>query len=343
MKKILFFFSSLALVGTTFIACNSEHSEQIRSAHGDVSIGGKVVVPGKAFKSLLPYSINDLASAQAAANVLECLTKISTDGKVLPSLAESFESDTSNSSFKFVIRKGVFFHDDACFSGGKGRELNAADVKYSLELLCSNSPNNSAFNSSLKNVILGAEEFFSGKSKEIEGVKLVDNNTILIKTLGPNEALPLILSGIQTAIVPKEAVERYGDKATIGTGPFLVKSSDGAYKLVRNPNYYGKDALNNQLPYLDEVEVKQIDLKSAEIEQLLKSELDVVFNLNKDVANQVVKEHLKDFEANGAFVMESTDEVANYDEFIIRKANLKGFKLNPDRTVFWAQVQKLSK
>lgn len=343
MKKILLYFSCLTITLIAFSSCSDKPSGQSRAAHGDVSLGGKVVVPGNAFKSIMPYAINDLASAQAAANVLECLTKISTDGKVIPCLAESFESDTTNASFKFVIRKGVKFHDDACFSGGEGRELKASDVKYSFELLCSNSPDNTAFNATFKNVILGAEDFFNGKTKELEGVKIIDENTILIKTLGPNDALPFILAGIQTAIVPKEAIERYGVKSTIGTGPFSIKLADGAYKLERNPNYYGKDALNNQLPYLDEVEIKQIEPKSAEINQFLNAELDLVFGLNKDLANQIVKDHLKDFEANGNFVMESTDEVANFDEFIIRNAKLKGLKLNPDRTIYWAQVQKMSK
>jgi hypothetical protein len=40
--------------------------------------------------------------------------------------------------------------------------------------------------------------------------------------------------------------------------------------------------------------------------------------------------------------MESSDEVAASDVFIIRKSQLKGFKLNADGTVNWAIVQKLA-
>jgi ABC-type transport system substrate-binding protein len=342
MKKNLLIASGISLFGMLIMACSSEPKPENRTASGDVVLGGEVFFSGKPYTSILPSAINDLASAQAASNVLEGLTRIAADGKVVPALAESFESDSSASVYKFTLRKGVKFQDDACFSGGEGREFNAEDVKFSFEQLCTNKPSNAAFASTFKNVLLGAEDFYAGKTKELNGIQVVDDYTVVIKTLGPNEALPALLAGIQFSIVPKEAVERYAEKAAIGTGPFAIKLSDGAYKLVRNPSYYGKDAMGNQLPYLDQVSVKQVEAKTTEIEQVLKGELDVVVGLNSQVANQVVQEHLKDFEANGKFVMESSDEVAASDVFIIRKSQLKGFKLNADGTVNWAIVQKLA-
>jgi ABC-type transport system substrate-binding protein len=39
----------------------------------------------------------------------------------------------------------------------------------------------------------------------------------------------------------------------VGTGPFRIKKviPDVGVFLVRNPSYWGKDSLGNQLPYLD--------------------------------------------------------------------------------------------
>ena len=49
-----------------------------------------------------------------------------------PLLAESMPSVSKDGlTYKFKIRKGVSFIDDAAFPGGKGREVNAEDVVYS--------------------------------------------------------------------------------------------------------------------------------------------------------------------------------------------------------------------
>lgn len=38
-------------------------------------------------------------------------------------------------TYTFKIKKGVLFHDDAAFAGGKGRELVAEDFVYSIKRL----------------------------------------------------------------------------------------------------------------------------------------------------------------------------------------------------------------
>src|ERR1700694_1157654 len=52
-----------------------------------------------------------------------------------PSLARSWEISPDKRTSRFHLRTDVFFHNDACFAGGKGRRMTAADVVYSFRRL----------------------------------------------------------------------------------------------------------------------------------------------------------------------------------------------------------------
>src|SRR5262245_12640308 len=67
------------------------------------------------------------ASAIAAVvfyNVQECLVKVDQSGKLVPWLAERWYT-TDDRNYTFFLKRGVRFHN--------GRELQAADVKFSIE------------------------------------------------------------------------------------------------------------------------------------------------------------------------------------------------------------------
>ena len=55
--------------------------------------------------------------------------------RLKPSLAKSWELSEDRLSYIFHLRDDVFFHDDACFPGGRGRKMTAADVVFSLQRL----------------------------------------------------------------------------------------------------------------------------------------------------------------------------------------------------------------
>src|ERR1017187_3259790 len=97
-------------------------------------------------QTLYPISVSDAVSAFVTNQIYEGLVRFSMhDLTVRPSIAERWEIDESGTVYTFHLKKGVFFHDDPCFPQGKGREVNANDIKYSLELLCSKSKDNVNF------------------------------------------------------------------------------------------------------------------------------------------------------------------------------------------------------
>ncbi|HOD99988.1 MAG TPA: ABC transporter substrate-binding protein, partial [Kiritimatiellia bacterium] len=80
----------------------------------------------------------DEASVRAAGLVYEGLLQYSywtRPYRVEPLLAATMpELSADGKTWRFLLRSGIYFADDPCFvaSGGKGRELMAADVAYSI-------------------------------------------------------------------------------------------------------------------------------------------------------------------------------------------------------------------
>src|SRR5439155_1547152 len=76
--------------------------------------------------------------------------------KLVPHLAESFTVSADGKSYTFKLRRGVKFHN--------GREVTAADVKYSLERTLN--PKTQSPGAGFFGDIAGTKEFADGKAKE---------------------------------------------------------------------------------------------------------------------------------------------------------------------------------
>jgi peptide/nickel transport system substrate-binding protein len=53
-----------------------------------------------------------------------------------PLIASGYNISDEGLTYTFYIHKNVYFHDDECFPGGKGREVKAQDFKYCFQRLC---------------------------------------------------------------------------------------------------------------------------------------------------------------------------------------------------------------
>ena len=228
MKKLLLFVPVILLFSSCGNDAGNENTAAI--AKGNRSYGGTFRInETEKYQTLYPMSITDVISANVAFQIYEGLVKFNPKDitSVLPSIAESWKMDSSGTVYTFVLKKDVKFHDDACFPDGKGRNVKAADVKYSFELACSNSPDNANFGGTYSNRIKGANEYYEGKSAEVSGIKVLDDYTVQITLNVRSSSFLYILAGQAGYIIPKEAVDKYGNMAHIGTGPFsFVEPSD---------------------------------------------------------------------------------------------------------------------
>ena len=244
------------------------------------------------YTSLFPAAINDIYSTHMACQVYEGLFKF--NQKTLeaePCLAESFDIDNSKKEYTFRIRKNVFFHDDECFEGGKGREITADDFKYCFEFLCSSHEENK-WSTLFRDRITGAADYASGKTQSVEGIKVIDKHTLQLRLVDPFAGLPNLLAVFAASVYPKEAIEKYGYAGMhdhmVGNGPFkAVELKNGEkVRFVRNNNYWKKDEFGNQLPYLAEVTYSFIKDKPEELKSFQDGNLDMVWGIPvEEIAN----------------------------------------------------------
>ena len=68
----------------------------------------------------------------------------------------------------------------------------------------------------------------------------------------------------------------------VGTGPFTLVSygTDATAKLVKNPNYWAKDAQGNKLPYLDGLEFTFTADPTTELMMAKADEVDMIVSLS---------------------------------------------------------------
>ncbi len=303
MWNLAMFFAASALV---LSSCGGgDNTDKRRNGTGEAK-GGRIyggcvrVSESEPYQSLFPISIVDATSAMLAVQIHEGLVKFNTATlKVESALAEKWEVDATGTKYTFHLRKGVYFQDDECFTGGKGREVKASDIKYSFDLLATKNADNLNFGSTFKDRVLGANNFFEGKGG-LDGVKALDDYTLEITLEHPSPVFIQILAAPTCAVVAKEAVERYGKNLKTGVGAFIfdaAHSSKEKIVLKRNDNYYGTDSLGNALPFLDSVLVLFIPTKEQELALFKEGKLDMITSLPSQSIKEMVETQIKDFQS----------------------------------------------
>ncbi|MFT4600442.1 MAG: oligopeptide transport system substrate-binding protein [Arenicella sp.] len=237
------------------------------------------------YTSLFPVAINDVYSHHVAGNSYEGLLRFDQITlETVPSLAESFDIDNSKTVYTFHIRKGVKFHDDECFSDGKGREITAKDFKYCLEYTSSIHESNK-WSSLFRGIILGVTDYQDGEASGVKGIVVKDNYTLEITLEDPQSSFPDMMAMLPSAVYPSEAVDHYGydglENHMVGSGPFIATKIENGknVEFKKNPNYWRTDDFGNQLPYLSQIKISFIQDKKAELDAFKNDELDMIWGL----------------------------------------------------------------
>ncbi len=161
-----------------------------------------------------------------------------------PNLAAAMpEVSADGLEVRIPIKRGVRFVDDPAFADGVGREVVAADVVYSL--LRHFDPATRSQGAWLwQGRIEGLDawkESGSDYTRPPSGLEAVDTHTLVLRLTAPYPQLVYTLTQGFSAVVPAEAVERYGPELArrpVGSGPFrLERLDDTVATLVRNRSF----------------------------------------------------------------------------------------------------------
>ena len=334
MKKFITFFVSLFVFGCGNPSGDSGgHPE----AKGGRIYGGTLKVnETDPYVSLFPHAISDAISNNIANQIYEGLVRVDTKKitQVQPCIAESWQISEDGTVYTFKLRKGVMFHNDACFPEGVGREANASDFKYSFEQLCTPSEDNLLFE--FRNFVKGAKAYYeagkNGKpSFELEGVKVLSDYELQITLNAPSSSFLYILTGPAGYIIPHEAVEKYGSKMKIGTGPFIFSSTstEDNILLLKNPAYHRTDSLGNKLPFLDSVIISFISEKTKELEAFKKGDIHLIFGLPSASISEMVEQQIADFSSKKPkfYLQRNSELMTQYYQFNISRKPFDNVKV----------------
>lgn len=202
-----------------------------------------------------PAKVGDVSSAQALQRIYEGLVQVSYLARpyqVEPLLAEALpEVSEDGLTYTFRLRKGLHFQDDPCFTatGGRGREVTASDVVYSLKRIA-DARNASTGWWAFDGRIVGLNEFrqrtresdVSDYDEEVSGLEVMDRYTVRLRLTQPYPQLLWVLALHYGSVVPREAVEGYGERFgqhPVGTGPYCLQEWNPNYQMVfvRNPGW----------------------------------------------------------------------------------------------------------
>jgi len=213
-------------------------------------------------RSLDPQFSYDTLGNAVIAQIYESLLQYSpfqTDPYELePCLADGMPRRIKNpdgtETYEIHLKHGIFFHDDPCFPGGRGREVTAADFDYTFQRIADPAVECPVL-STLQEFIAGLKPAFL-QARKAEGfdyskptgaLTILDDHTFRLNLLKAYPQIQYWLAMPFTSPVPREAVEYYNGKNgrdpfkfhPVGTGPYRCTewSRSRLIRLVRNERY----------------------------------------------------------------------------------------------------------
>ncbi len=230
--------------------------------------------------SLDPIYTRSLENMWAVNQLFDGLVELDSTLKIVPLIAKKWEILDSGKTYKFTLRKQVFFQTNEDFP--KAREVTAKDFVYSFNRILDPkwaSPGKWIFN----RVDIENEGGFSAPNDSTFVIHLKD-------------AFPPFLGMLSMQycnVVPQEAVEFYGKdfrSHPLGTGPFKFAFWYENIALVfhKNPDFWQSDSRGKSLPYLDAVKIDFVKDVSAEYLGLLKGNYDFISGIHNSYKDELL-------------------------------------------------------
>ena len=246
---------AITLTGT-LVSASATHarSPQKAKSGGEITVAIDGSLAGFCYQTALAGG-----TLGVSRTIYESLVERSKDGKFVPYLAESFTPSADYKVWDIALRSGIKFSN--------GEAFDASVVKTNIDLG--------------RGAVTTYPSTGIGVNSNILSVDVIDPLKVRV-TLdrGDTEFLGLMYrAGRYVMRAPAQGA----DKATcatnpIGTGPFMKQSySPDETVVVRNPNYWRKDAAGVQLPYLDKITFINVKEASQRAAAVRKKTVDVGF------------------------------------------------------------------
>jgi oligopeptide transport system substrate-binding protein len=231
--------------------------------------------------SLDPASANNTEDIWGVNQVFNGLVQLNDSLNVKPCIAKKWFISDDGLTYTFVLRDDVYFHDNQCFDGGKGRKVTAKDFVISFNRL---------YDARVSSAVSLLSNIDRTEKTGYKGFTASNDSTFVVYLKEPFSAFLSVLTMKYFSVLPYEAVDFYGQdfrRNPVGTGPFKFKLWEEGTKLVllKNDSYFEFEG-NSRLPYLDAVTISFVKDRETAFMELLNGKYDMLsgadaFNINE--------------------------------------------------------------
>ncbi|HEV7663953.1 MAG TPA: ABC transporter substrate-binding protein [Chloroflexota bacterium] len=199
--------------------------------------------------------------------IYDSLVRVDPSGKIIPWLAEKWDTSADGKQVTFNLRNGVKYQD--------GSPFDADSVKWNIDRY--------------RTTDASARK---GELAPVASVDVVDAQTVRFNLTGPFSPLLSLLVDRAGMMVSRKVAEAAGEDFTrkafkAGTGPFVLTEAvkDDHVTMERNPDWWGTDNAGGKLPLLDKIIIRPITNSDVRLTNLKTGDAHFCNNISpKDVA-----------------------------------------------------------
>ena len=200
--------------------------------------------------------------------IYDSLVRVDPTGKIIPWLADKWDTSADGKQVTFTLRTDVKYHDGSVF--------DAASVKWNIDRY--------------RTTDASARK---GELAPLPASTSWTPSTVRFNLTTPFSPLLSLLVDRAGMMVSQKVAEAAGQDFTrkafkAGTGPFMLTEAvkDDHITLEKNPAWWGKDSAGNALPLLDKIIIKPITDSNVRLTNLKTGDAHIANNIApKDVAS----------------------------------------------------------
>jgi peptide/nickel transport system substrate-binding protein len=232
LKSIRLIIICLFTVALTVTCGDPKHDEDNRTVFNYNEMAG--------ISGLDPASANNTEDIWGVNQVYNGLVQLNDSLKVRPCIAKKWWISDDGLTYTFILRDDVYFHDNQCFEGGKGRKVTAKDFVISFNRL---------YDARVSSAVSLLSNIDRTEKTGYKGFTSTNDSTFIVYLKEPLSAFLSVLTMKYFSVIPYEAADFYGQdfrRNPVGTGPFKFKLWEEGTKLVllKNEKYFEFDGKN---------------------------------------------------------------------------------------------------
>lgn len=286
-KKMGLVLAALLAITSVTAGCSSSSSSGTTTPQGQQQAAPQATAEKPAVEQKIIYALSKepeemdptlnvyARSSIVLQNLFRGLYKIDESGKKpVPSLAESYELDSTGTKYTFKLNKNAKWSD--------GKPVTAQDFEYSWKRVLN--PDVASGAAFYLYYLKNGKAYNEKKASADEvGVKAVDESTLEVTLESPTPYFLELLCVTAYYPVRKDAVEKEGwtksPETYLTTGPFVLSElkPKEKYVLKKNPNYLEADKVK-----LDTLEIVFIESSEAELAAYTNDEIQVSDNMTPE-------------------------------------------------------------